>query len=324
MKILLVQTAFLGDVILSAPVIDAIHRKFPDSELTLLTTHAGAEIFKHDPRIKEIIKFDKRGRYSGIFGLIKFSALLRTYQFNQVFSLHKSFRTALLLCLSCIPQRIGIKGSSLSFLYTSLVDVSDKPHQVERNLKLLSVEKTDFKIYPSNDFESGEYLEDFSDYVLIAPGSIWATKRWNWQGFHKVSQYLQSLGYKVLLVGSEAEAELAEKVRADSNAINLAGKISLSDTVKLASAAKLMVVNDSMMLHLSSAFGIPVVAIFCATSPTFGFGPWNNERAIVVEEQGLECKPCARHGSKSCPTGTEACMHVSSEKVIAAINLLMK
>jgi heptosyltransferase-2 len=84
------------------------------------------------------------------------------------------------------------------------------------------------------------------------------------------------------------------------------------------------VCNDSVALHVGSALKVPTVAVFCATSPRFGFGPWRN-RATVVEHSELSCKPCRRHGSPRCPTGTEACMRdVKAERVLAAASGLLE
>jgi len=82
--------------------------------------------------------------------------------------------------------------------------------------------------------------------------------------------------------------------------------------------SRLVICNDSMALHMASAFKVPNVAVFCATSPEFGFGPWENPKSAVVQDDTLACKPCRRHGSNRCPNGTEACMTIDAQKVIDA------
>lgn len=323
MKILLVQTAFLGDIILSAPLISRIKEIYPDCELWLLTTVAGSEIFKYDPRLKGIITFDKRGRYSGIFGLLAFAEKLRSGNFNVAYSLHKSFRTALLLFLAGIKKRVGYSTASLAFLYNQKVEVPKNTHQVEKNLALLPGNTAEFKLYVAAEYQNENLRNRTKPYAVIAPGSVWATKRWNWEGFRDAAIHLLARGYEVYLIGSEQEQELAEKVKNGGAAINLAGKLDLADSIKLISEAGLILVNDSMALHLASAFKIPTVAVFCATIPAFGFGPWDNSRAQIVEEPDLPCRPCGRHGGNSCPTGTQACMQIPVERVIKAIEKVL-
>ena len=157
---------------------------------------------------------------------------------------------------------------------------------------------------------------------MLAPGSVWPTKRWDWAQFREVAKHFTSLGQRVILIGSPAEVSVCEQVARDLPVTNLAGHHSLAETLYIVQQAGLVICNDSMVLHLASAFKIPTVTVFCATSPRFGFGPWQN-RALVVEHQGLSCKPCRRHGGLTCPTGTEACMReVPASQVLAAVQQL--
>jgi len=114
--------------------------------------------------------------------------------------------------------------------------------------------------------------------------------------------------------------KISEKI----SVIDLSGKISLSETMYVVQNSQLLVCNDSMALHMGSAFKIPNIAVFCATSPSFGFGPWKNPNAVVVEDVSLACKPCRRHGSMTCPESTNACMEFSSHKVIQACVKLLE
>jgi heptosyltransferase-2 len=129
--------------------------------------------------------------------------------------------------------------------------------------------------------------------------------------------------YPVVLLGAPSERAVSEKVARGIDVINLAGKTDISDAMLLVSNARLVVCNDSMALHMASAFKVPNVAIFCSTSPSFGFGPWQNN-AVVLERDELECKPCGAHGWKRCPTGTEACMReLTPQTVVAAAEKLL-
>ncbi|MBN2707289.1 MAG: glycosyltransferase family 9 protein, partial [Deltaproteobacteria bacterium] len=159
-------------------------------------------------------------------------------------------------------------------------------------------------------------------YALMAPGSAWETKRWSTDGYRDTARHLIDRGLKVVLMGSREEIEICREVAAGLEVINLAGRGNLDMAMHLTRHARLMVCNDSMALHLASAFKIPTVVIFCATVPEFGFGPWHN-RALIIEKKGLACRPCARHGSRTCPRKTRACMdQLAAAEVLAAVDRL--
>ncbi len=157
----------------------------------------------------------------------------------------------------------------------------------------------------------------------MAPGSAWKTKQWHWQGYLKVAEHYIQQGMHIILTGGKEDINLCNKIKEKIDVIDLSGKIPISETMYIIKNSKLLVCNDSMSLHIASAFKTPTVVIFCATSPEFGFGPWQNEKAIIVEDKTLECKPCRRHGSNKCPNGTEACMNLSAKKVIKACKELL-
>lgn len=332
MKILLVQTGFLGDTVLSTPVIGGIKRAYPDSELWVLTTPAAKDLVIRDPELKGVLVFDKRGTAKGISGMRKFASELKAAKFDVAFSLHKSSRTALLLRLARIPRRVGFSRSSLAFLYTETIERPDAIHEVGRALSLIvpnlpldarkeyeaicngSVSQPlgQLRLFlPSSDELSNDVRAMTNGnrrYVVLVPGSAWETKRWDWIGFRDVARSLIRDGIEVILVGSPDEAAIAEAIAAEVSVTNFAGRTSLAEAMYLIAKSEGIVCNDSLSLHIASARKVPTVAVFCATTPKFGFGPWQ-ERAAVVERNDLFCKPCCRHGARQCPHGTNACMN---------------
>lgn len=329
MKILLVQNSFLGDTILSTPVIEALSKRYGGSEIWMMTTPLSGFLVKHDPLLSGVITFDKRGKHRGLSGLKVMAGQLKTHAFDKVYSLHRSWRTSLLLWMSGIPSRVGFKNSSLSWLYTDLVQRSIGGHEVERNLSLLasstvkSVEGGELRLFIPNSLsiskEVSSFLSGGGEFVLLFPGSVWETKRWHEEGYRALAQKIAQLGIRVLILGAPAETTICRRVSEGIDVIDLSGKVSLEETMLLVKNAKGVVCNDSMPLHMASTFKVPTVTIFCATSPEFGFGPWRN-KAIVVEHQGLSCKPCRRHGSNECPVGTFRCgKDVPVEEVFEAL-----
>jgi heptosyltransferase-2 len=333
MKILLVQTSFLGDTILSTPLIAALKKLHPEAELWMMTTPLAADLVKRDPLLSGVIPFAKRGPEKGIRGLFRQAAKLRKFNFKIVYSLHRSARTALLLKLSRIPQRIAFKNAKLAFLYSDTRIRPQNQHDVLRNLALIRNNFSENELpdklrlfAPEKDeldIDLQSELPPPGSYALIVPGSAWETKRWSAAGYHQVAAYLISRGIPVVLTGSADEVEVCREVAGSLAVINLAGRGNLETALYLTKHAKIMICNDSMALHMASACKIPTVAVFCATVPEFGFGPWQN-RALIVEKENLNCRPCARHGSRSCPNKTRTCMdELPAIEVINAINKLL-
>ena len=323
MKILLVQLAYLGDVVLTTPVIEAALEKHPGAELWLLVTPAARALLQHDPRIAGILTFDKRGADRGCAGMVRTARRLKTQRFDLAYSIHRSVRTALLLRLAGIPRRVGFRRALTRPLFTTTVTRSRATHDVVRNLSLLedevSAAKRSVKLFaPECDRVNGFELSQ-GRYVVLVPGSAWYTKRWHAAGFREVAEHFQSLGFRVVVSGAANEREVCASVSRGLPVTDVSGSVSLQELLALIKRASLVVCNDSMALHVASAFSVPTVAIFCATSPQFGFGPWRNPRARIVEKQGLWCKPCKRHGGRYCPTGTEICIRdVRASEVIRA------
>ena len=323
MKILLVQLSFLGDTILSTPVIKGLKLIYPDSSISVLTTPLSSYLLQNDPLVDEIIVYDKRKKDKGIPKLIQKANQIRQKKFDKAYSLHRSHRTSTLLFLTRIPDRIGFEDAKMSFLYTDQRPKKLNAHAAIRNLSLL------FKDLPEKKYDkklrlfapNGQNISDIlkalpENYIVMAPGSAWKTKQWHWQGYLKIAEYYINKGIHVILTGGDQDTEICNKIKQKAEVQDLSGQVDLSETMYIIKKAKLLICNDSMSLHMASAFQIPVVTIFCATSPEFGFGPWQNDNARIVQDESLECKPCRRHGSMKCPTGTEACMRLSAEKVI--------
>jgi heptosyltransferase-2 len=334
MRILLLQTAFLGDVVLATPLIGALKQRYPEAELWMMVTPAAKDLVKNDPRLTGVLTFDKRGTESGVFGLMRLAKRLQDMNFARAYALQRSARTSLLLWLAKIPVRIGFSSATLSFLYSERPKRQKLEHDVLRNLCLLAGEgpqresDTELALYPSPWEELSPKLKERLGAaerarVVMFPGSSWHTKMWHSGGFRSVAKHFSGLGMQVIALGAKSERGLCESVTQETGSLNLAGEASLGESMTILSQAHVAICNDSMALQMASACKVPTVAVFCATSPSFGFGPWKN-RAVVVERDDLACKPCSRHGTRKCPLNHEACMRgVGSKQVINAASELM-
>lgn len=335
MRILIVQTSYLGDTILSTPVIAALRQLHPQAELWMMTTPAATGLVARDPLLEGVIAFDKRHQAAGLTGIVRTGRYLRGMQFDRVYALQRSYRTALTLLASGIPHRTGFQNAKLSFIYHAKGIRTPSDHDVLRNLSLLIGEApvsefdTRLRLFPPPIEALGPaakgILEQDNPLALLVPGSAWATKMWYWKHYRTVAGHFIDQGYTVALMGGPADRAVNQQVARNLQVIDLAGETSVADAMAIVQNARLMICNDSMALHMASAFRIPCVAVFCATCPSFGFGPWQNPNAVVVEKQDLPCKPCTRHGGKTCPTGTRACMeNITPDAVIDAITSLLR
>lgn len=341
-KILLVQTGFLGDLILSTPVVSAIKKLYPDAKIDILCTKEGAPLVRTHPFVSNVLVFDKRVKDAGLRGLIARAREIRLNSYECVFSLHKSYRTALLLYLSRIPLRYGFKEAALSWLYTSTAPRKDLSHEVLRNLAILrnlNLNPSEYEVPMSigipeevNAKTKETVVELSKPYISIAPGSVWKTKRWTKEGFARLSAELIDRGFGIVLIGGPGDsdtgdfidAELKKSYQSGKDYINTIGSIDLISSASLISSSELVITNDSAPLHLGSAVGTPVLALFCATVPEQGFGPWMVSHRIV-ERKELSCRPCGRHGSQSCPLGTDECQKsITVPEVLLAVDLLLE
>lgn len=332
MRVLLIQTGFIGDVILSTPVFSRAKDIYPNAKVDLLTTKVAADLFEQDDRFDRVIVYDKRGEDGGISGFLRILFELRKQNYNSIITLHKSIRTSLLVYLTRAKNRLGFKEASLNYLFNKSSARSDLSHEVLRNLAIYRAVGREPEPCPmqlsysatvNNSVEKliAKYTRPI---VGIAPGSVWATKRWTMEGFAEVAKDISNLGYQVLLIGGLEDKESADSIISNTaNCENLCGKLSLAESACLISKLKVLICNDSSPLHMASAAQTPVIALFCATVPEFGFGPWMVPSRVLGVE-GLDCRPCGRHGGNTCPTGTHFCqLQLKSTQVLAAFKDLL-
>lgn len=333
MRILLIQTSFLGDTILSTPLIGALKGLYPNCELYTLTTPAAANLLRSDKRIASCLTFDKHNADRGVTGLLRKCREIRALKFDRCYALQRSWRTALLVAMSGIQWSRAFSKAALSFLFTERVDRLASEHDVMRNLSLLQPEGcydkkfAELKLFAPSLQELSpadrQLIQGLEQCIVVAPGSVWATKRWDVQEFKQAADELSLGTQKVVIVGGPDEVSVADQVCSGNPAlINLTGKISIRALMTLVSKSAVVLCNDSMLCHMAAAFGRPVVVVFCSTVPEFGFAPWRVP-SVVHQVRGLTCRPCGRHGRRFCPVGTQACMKgVKSQIVVESVNEL--
>jgi heptosyltransferase-2 len=311
-KVLIIQTAFLGDVILATPLIENIHEHFPNAQIDFLLKKGNEALLKEHPILRKTLVFDKSRKRKSMIALIR---SIRKEQYDLVINLHRFASSGLITTLSGAKETRGFSKNPFSFLYSKRAshELGKGQHEVDRNLSLISdlVEhpKRRPQLYPSQadlDFVSQWKNEA---YFCLAPASVWFTKQAPPAVWQYVMEKFDEEGLQFYLLGGPADYELCEGIKLVSqrnNVHNLAGKLSLMQSAALMKDAKRNFVNDSGPLHLASSMNAHVTAFFCSTTPAFGFGPLSDD-AKILEVKDLSCKPCGLHGHKACPKGNFQC-----------------
>lgn len=339
-KVLVVQTAFLGDVILTLPLVQSIKSSFPDAEIDILVIPGTAEALVNHPSIREIIPFDKRGADSGLNGFLRLARRLRETGYDTAVVPHRSLRSAALARWAGIPRRIGFESSAGRFLLTDRLAYDKSAHEINRNLRLLEalgVKPSSQKhpeLYPSvadreavDRFLGAQSAGSTENLIGIAPGTVWNTKRWPADRFADLAGKLLAEDWQVVVVGGRGDKDLLSRffpAGMGSPVIDATGKLTILQSAELIGRCRVLVCNDSAPMHLAAAVRTPVVALFGATVPAFGFGPVG-PRDIVLETNGLSCRPCSIHGGRKCPIGSFVCMlNITPEQVVEAVNRVVE
>jgi heptosyltransferase II len=323
---LVIQTAFLGDVVLTTPLLSVLAERH--GPVDVITTPAAASLLEHHPAVHDVIRYDKHGGARGWRGFRRLAAELRRRRYSRVFLPHRSARSAALALWSGAAERIGFADSPAAVTYSRKVPRKREGHEVDRLLALADVPAghtappVSLGLVPTDHAAAGSWLASHAvapDFVALAPGSVWATKRWPYY-----AELAGRLGQTAVIVGSAEDAPLADAIVSASSgrAVSAAGALSLRASAALIQRAAVLVTNDSAPLHLATAVGTPIVAVFGPTVPEFGFGP-RRSGDLTLGHQDLPCRPCSKHGPPVCPLGHHRCMRdLSVDAVIAAVTAI--
>lgn len=311
-RFLIIQTAFLGDVILATPIVEELHRLFPEAKIDFLVKKGNESLLRGHPKINQLYVFDKEnGKLKNMFHLIR---IFRKNKYSRVINLHRFASSGILAVFSGGKEKVGFDKNPFSWLYSKKhPHLLDGRHEVERNLSLIAdlgaQPKVRPHLYPSSrDYEEVRKYQQ-QPYYCLAPASVWFTKQVPIEKWVELLQLLPKEA-TVYLVGGPADVELCEAIRVMagfSSVKNIAGKLSLLQSAALFATAERNYVNDSGPMHLCSAMNAPTTAFYCSTIPKFGFGPLADDAEIVQIDFELYCRPCGLHGFKECPEGHFRC-----------------
>ncbi len=326
-SIAIVQTAFIGDVVLATPLFEAASNAMPGEKIVGVVRSGCENILVNNPFVDEIIVWDKHGRDRGIKGLVRISSELRKRRIQIALVPHRSLRTALAMVLSGVEVRVGFAKGGGAFLHTVRVPYKSGIHEVERNLML--AEELNWRtdgikpaIFPDDADRKvvDELLAGIDRFCVVAPGSVWATKMWPAEFYAHTGKVFTERGLSLVISGGPSDAEICRSV-ADNvpGAVDACGRLTLRQSAELYRRSQFLLTGDTAPQHLAAAVEARVFAIFGPTVKDFGFRPYTS-RGVVIEEN-IDCRPCGVHGHTTCPIGTHACMrNITPEKVIKIID----
>lgn len=324
---LVIQTAFLGDLILSVPTFLRIKKKFPDKKLVVVCRAGVGEFLLRDgivDTVIEVIKSDS-GSYAEAL------ESLRQFDIENLYCLHRSARSILFSARIPAKRKIGFSSFLGFWVFDDNIQHISENHEVLRQMKIL--ESTDEYVAEQINSETYSYLNNADEQgrfpvipqffkfsapekilklaparISVFPGSVWNTKKWTAEGYTELCRMLAADGFQISLLGGPAEEEICREI-ADKvpGAEVLAGKMSIAQSIDYIRDSALVICNDSASTHMAAYNAVPVVAIFGPTTSAMGFRPWNDDSS-VIENTVLSCRPCGRHGHKECPLGHHLCM----------------
>jgi len=330
-SVLLIQTAFIGDLILSTVLIENLHLQYPNARIDFLVRKGNEEVLQSHPHVRNVLTWDKKkGKYRSLLSLIK---QIRAEQYDLVINVQRYAATGFLTGLSRGKITIGYDKNPLSFLFTKKVKhiagtTAQPVHETERCNQLLqtitSTPVTKPGLYPSAADYAAIRKYQQEPYLVLAPGSVWFTKQVPVSKWTAILKHLP-ICQKIYIIGTKKEQAVATAIMnelpAYTNIESLAGSLSILQSAALMQGALFNLANDSAPLHIASAVNAPVIALFCSTIPGFGFTPLSDESYIVQAEAQLSCRPCGSHGKAACPKRHFDCANLINDERVASIIL---
>ncbi|TAJ54222.1 MAG: glycosyltransferase family 9 protein [Chitinophagaceae bacterium] len=328
-QILVIQTAFIGDVVLATGILEKLHAHFPDAQIDILVRKGNETLFTGHPFLREVISWDKKtAKYAHLLAVLK---QIRSTRYDILINVQRFAATGLLTAFSRARQTIGFDKNPFSFLFSDVVRhiISENDHtmhEIERNHQLIR-SITDNKagkprLYPSAADQEAVRKWKQQPYVCIAPASVWFTKQFPKDQWIKLVNALPQ-NLQVYLIGAPSDKELCEEIRSaasHNNVVNLAGSLRFLESAALQQDAVMNYVNDSAPMHFASSVNAPVTAVYCSTIPAFGFGPLSDNSHIVEVATALPCRPCGLHGKKACPELHFNCARqITTEQLLAVL-----
>ena len=309
-KFLVIQTAFIGDVVLATALIEKLHAFFPDARIDFLVRKGNEGLLAGHPWLHTVLVWDKKkGKLKNLWAM---GGRIRRTRYDKVINVQRFAATGLLTAFSGAKETIGFDKNPLSRWFSKKIPhIVGEMHEVERNQLLIRDFTDDVpakpRLYPTAGDEEKVRPYKVGEYITVSPASVWFTKQYPKEKWVEFLRVLPA-EYTVYLLGGPADKEICQQIVAESGrGKDLSGQLSFLQSAALMKGAVMNYVNDSAPMHFASAVNAPVTAVYCSTIPGFGFGPLSDVQFIVEIKEPLDCRPCGLHGYKACPRGHFNC-----------------
>ncbi|MFY8003355.1 MAG: glycosyltransferase family 9 protein [Chitinophagaceae bacterium] len=324
-KILVIQTAFIGDVVLATALLESLHEAYPKAEIDILIRKGNEGLFNNHPFLHKVWIWNKK--HKKYRNLLKMALTIRKSRFDLVINLQRYAATGFLTAFSKAKYRIGFNKNPFKKWFThAITHQFDGLHEIERNHLLLSPFKKitliPSKLHPSKaDYSKVAPLKSMP-YICIAPASVWYTKQLPAKKWIEFVHQLTT-DVKVYLLGAASDNDICHEIASECshlNIENLAGELTFLESAALMKDALMNYTNDSAPLHFASAMNAPITAIYCSTIPAFGYGPKSEESNIIETKEDLSCRPCGLHGHNQCPKQHFNCANsIQTQQLLAVL-----
>lgn len=314
-NILVVRFGSIGDILLTTPLLRVLRHSHPGARITVLTKRAHTPLLSHNPHVHRVIGFAP-GR-----SITSLATELRGDEYTDLLDLHDNLRSRILRLLVPGRWRTYPKHRWARWLlvrakrnrYRDRRPVAERYFSAARHLRAVpDGAPPEFFIGQEATEEVTEWLgsvglESASKMVALAPGAAHATKRWPVGHWLALIDRILHDGSAVLIVGGPADAPIGSELAAGrSRVVSAAGRFGLQGTGALLQRASVLVSGDTGVMHMATAVGTPVIALFGPTVEAFGFFPYTSRARVL--ELPLPCRPCSTQGGPRCPLGHHRCM----------------
>ena len=354
-RILLIKLSGLGDVVHTLPVLVKLRARYPRARIDWLITRENAEIVRYHPALSNVVPFargdfSKRGfRWHALLAFLDLLKQIRRAKYDLVIDLHGQARSAFFALVSGARVRIGFdrpvkntsrhgwrgarEGSWIAYTHRIPIRTLDV-HAIDRYLWIgallgLDDNRPDFTIHLSSQTACNvqHLLEEHGvpaskALAVMAPGTIWETKRWTIEGFAAVARQFLQDGFAVALAGAKREkARCQEIATAAPGACDLSGKTTSAELAALIQRAEVCVTNDSGAMHVAMSLGKPMVSVFGPTNP-LRVGPYHRAESVVRVD--LPCSPCNYRRLSQCPFDHACMKQVTSAMVVERVRRVLR
>ncbi len=333
-KILIIRLSSIGDIVLSTPLIRVLRNKFPNSQIDFIIKKEFSELLKYNPNLTNLIEFNTE---NGFKELLRLKRQILKENYDLIIDIHNNLRSIFLRMFTGahvvrINKRVFKRFLLVKFkinLYKNAIHVVDRYIETLSNFSIKNDNQGLEIFVPEDTIEIAKNKINFSDknlYIAIAPSAKHETKRWLPERFAQLGDKLaEKFKAKIILLGGKEDEDRCRFVEEMmvSKPINLCGKTTLLESAAVLSMCKLLVTNDSGLMHIGSAMKTKIVAIFGSTVKEFGFFPYGVENIVI--EKNIPCRPCSHIGRNKCPEGHFKCMRdIQVEDVFNACAILLR